>query len=218
MEPKMPESSSTDIPRPILSTHTSCSIRMPELPIEHQEITYPRAELQDLVRMAKLPALFEQEDSSTIKETDSVAASRAQVARFQADTRISNACKAGLWLLVDELDASHEISQSLSDEVGSWWHAIMHRRERDFWNSKYWYRKTLSHPAYASIHHTIANSEFSDRGFVGKPGRFDPLAFVDACEEIASQGKSAKPTDVAFLQHVAWLEWIGLFSHCVQSA
>src|SRR3954447_17397484 len=39
---------------------------------------------------------------------------------------------AGLLLWHDCLDRSHEISQSISSESGSYWHAIMHRREGDF--------------------------------------------------------------------------------------
>ncbi|MGB1126733.1 MAG: hypothetical protein ACPG4Q_16145, partial [Phycisphaeraceae bacterium] len=42
-----------------------------------------------------------------------------------------DAIKAGLWLYVDELDRSHEYSQSIHTPTGSFWHAIMHRREGD---------------------------------------------------------------------------------------
>src|SRR4051812_40242009 len=46
---------------------------------------------------------------------------------------------AGLWLYFDWLDESHRVSQSIDTPTGSFWHAIMHRREGDFSNSKYWY-------------------------------------------------------------------------------
>ncbi len=48
---------------------------------------------------------------------------------------------AGLWLYVDDLHRSHELSQQILTSEGSLWHGIMHRREGDFWNSKYWFRK-----------------------------------------------------------------------------
>src|SRR5688572_27783268 len=41
---------------------------------------------------------------------------------------------AGLWLWHDYLIESHHISQNLSTPTGSFWHAIMHRREGDFSN------------------------------------------------------------------------------------
>ncbi len=47
------------------------------------------------------------------------------------------ACLAGLWLYHDFLDESHRISQELHTTTGSYWHALMHRREPDFDNPKY---------------------------------------------------------------------------------
>jgi len=58
---------------------------------------------------------------------------------------------SGLWLRHDWLDQSHRISQSLENPTGSFWHAIMHRREGDFSNSKYWYRRASSHPLLKTI-------------------------------------------------------------------
>lgn len=58
---------------------------------------------------------------------------------------------AGLWLYADDLEASHSVSQNISSSAGSWWHAIMHRREGDFWNSKYWYRQARGHELMASL-------------------------------------------------------------------
>lgn len=53
---------------------------------------------------------------------------------------------AGLWLYVDDLERSHTVSQGIEDETGSYWHGIMHRREGDFGNSRYWHRKAAGHP------------------------------------------------------------------------
>lgn len=57
------------------------------------------------------------------------------------------AVAAGLWLYVDDLERSHRISQAMHDATGAYWHAIMHRREGDFWNSGYWLRQCGRHPA-----------------------------------------------------------------------
>src|SRR5262245_28830658 len=61
---------------------------------------------------------------------------------------LAKASLAGLWLWHDFLDESHSISQDLSITEGSWWHAMMHRREGDFWNSKYWLRRVGRHAAF----------------------------------------------------------------------
>lgn len=58
---------------------------------------------------------------------------------------------AGLWLYVDDLQRSHVVSQGLDDPTGSYLHAIMHRREGDFRNSKYWLRQAQRHEASAEI-------------------------------------------------------------------
>ncbi|SVE48716.1 uncharacterized protein METZ01_LOCUS501570, partial [marine metagenome] len=60
-----------------------------------------------------------------------------------------SALESALWLYVDDLDRSHTCSQSIDDTTGSYWHGIMHRREGDFSNSHYWFRKVGNHPAMA---------------------------------------------------------------------
>src|SRR5688500_12981736 len=52
---------------------------------------------------------------------------------------------AGLWLLADDLDRSHRIVQDVATPSGSFWHAIVHRREGDFSNSRYWYARCAEH-------------------------------------------------------------------------
>jgi hypothetical protein len=63
------------------------------------------------------------------------------------DPKMARACLAGLWLRFDFLEESHRISQEIDSPTGSFWHAIMHRREGDFGNSKYWWRRVGKHPA-----------------------------------------------------------------------
>ena len=55
------------------------------------------------------------------------------------------ACPAGLWLLAGDLHHSHTLSQELPTAEGSYWHGIMHRREGDFENAKYWFRRVGQH-------------------------------------------------------------------------
>ena len=47
------------------------------------------------------------------------------------------AIKSGLLLWNDALDESHNISQGLENQTGSYWHGIMHRREPDYSHSKH---------------------------------------------------------------------------------
>jgi len=86
---------------------------------------------------------------------------------------------AGLWLLFDFLDESHEISQSLPDEWGAYWHGIMHRREPDAWNSKYWLRRIGDNPIATEL-----KAAARELGY----GYRDPFAFVDECERSRGNG------------------------------
>ena len=76
-------------------------------------------------------------------------------------------CLSGLWLLAGDLDRSHSISQEISSPDGSFWHGIMHRREGDFGNAKYWFRKVGAHPVLDQL------SKLSDGDYA------DPFDFVD---------------------------------------
>ena len=83
---------------------------------------------------------------------------RAQLQQFEAviapkvrDRNFASACLAGLWLYHDFLDEAHAISQGLDTAEGSYWHAIMHRRELDYWNAKYWFRRCPQHPIFDDL-------------------------------------------------------------------
>lgn len=38
-------------------------------------------------------------------------------------------------------EASHDIAQDLHNDLGSWIHAYLHRKEGDEFNARYWYRR-----------------------------------------------------------------------------
>ena len=60
----------------------------------------------------------------------------------------SLAVKSGLLLWNDDLDGCHKIAQELSDEFGAYLHGVMHRREPDYGNSNYWFRRVGDHPLF----------------------------------------------------------------------
>jgi len=119
-----------------------------------------------------------------------------------ADADMAACCISGVWLLHDFLDDSHKISQDIETTSGSFWHGIMHRREGDFWNSKYWFRRVGNHPAFATI---------AERA---RTGTWDPFSFVDKCEA-ALRGKSNEQAQCLDLQQI---EWESLFDYCYHAA
>jgi hypothetical protein len=65
-----------------------------------------------------------------------------------------DACRAGLLLWNDDLDAAHQIVQHES-EINNFWHAILHRREADFSNARYWWNRVGTHPAMEGIYDVV---------------------------------------------------------------
>src|SRR4051812_2057123 len=94
-------------------------------------------------------------------------------------------CIAGVWLLHDFLDKSHNVSQRIYTPEGSFWHAIMHRREGDFSNSKYWYGHVGNHPIFTALAeqaHLVASLRDPKSSFnETRAHEWDPFAFVDQC-------------------------------------
>lgn len=128
------------------------------------------------------------------------------------------ACRAGLWLLYDFLDESHTVSQEIRTPEGSYWHALMHRREKDFSNSKYWLRRVGDHavfgPLWLAAHDLAGESPHPSARFLTTQSAWEPYAFVDLCEASLS-GRS--PCE-ALCRGVQQSEWRLLFDHCYRHA
>jgi hypothetical protein len=131
----------------------------------------------------------------------------------------AGALVAGLWLYHDWLDESHAISQDLHSPTGSLWHAIMHRREGDFSNSKYWYARCRHHPAYAAIASLGAAALRGSHQFPTLDrlvrDEWDPDGFVDVVSAVHDKPKDPMYAAAVELQRA---EWRGLFEHCARAA
>ena len=136
------------------------------------------------------------------------------------DSDMAKCCISGLWLWHDFLDESHSISQNIDSPSGSYWHGIMHRREPDYLNGKYWFRQVGSHSIFPALHQAaqkLANSCDCPRqiDFLRSQTKWDPNRFIDACQELA---QFPNPAAIEVCQNVAKLEWELLFEDCFQQA
>ena len=75
-----------------------------------------------------------------------------------AGCALPEACLAGAWLYYGNWDEAHKAAQDLDTVDGSYWHAIIHRREPDEANARYWFRKAEQHPIYMEMKKTAARS------------------------------------------------------------
>ncbi|MDF2962240.1 MAG: hypothetical protein K0S39_3975 [Paenibacillus sp.] len=111
-------------------------------------------------------------------------------------TSYALAVKAGLHLLNESLDKSHELSQDIHHATGSYWHGIMHRMEGDYSNAKYWFRQVGTHTVFTSLFKQAKNvylqaeaDSIQSAALKGQLERltagsaWDPYLFVDIVQQ-----------------------------------
>jgi hypothetical protein len=113
--------------------------------------------------------------------------------------------KSALFLWNDSLRRAHEIAQEIKTQTGSYLHGVMHRREPDYGNSKYWFERVGRHPLFPDVRAAaleLVSGPFRDlakiRTAVETSPEWDAFRMVDWCEEAARP--DADPRFVAFLR------------------
>lgn len=141
------------------------------------------------------------------------------------NTTFGEAIKSGLLLWNDALDESHTISQGLMNQTGSYWHGIMHRREPDYPNAKYWFGRVGTHPIFPALRECALETfkeipnpsdALTDIGkTIASQENWDAYQLIDWCE--AAEGDS--DSDVTrFLQQVQVAEIKLLLAYTYQHA
>jgi hypothetical protein len=113
--------------------------------------------------------------------------------------------RGGLFNAVDAIHEAHTIFQDAKTDLGSYWHGVMHRREGDFDNARYWFRRAGSLPFFSALHR--AASEFS--ADMAKQADWDPYLFTGQCE----QARFGAEEIVAELVRLQRAEFETLFSY-----
>ncbi len=145
---------------------------------------------------------------------------RAAANELPGEMAERTAVAAGLHLLYDDLNGSHSLSQTVEgrgkNHNGDYWHAIMHRREPDYGNAKYWFRRVGTHPVFNDLPsvlqrvHSAIPSESLDQWATRlvTSGTWDPFSFVDACE--AACERNADPEFRRALEEIQHFEMLHL--------
>ncbi len=123
-----------------------------------------------------------------------------------ADAQIFALVRGALLCAVDALDAAHRIFQDDHTDLGSYWHGVMHRREGDFDNARYWFRRAGKLPVFDKMHQ--AASEVSPN--MSRQTTWDAYLLTGMCE----QGKFGDSDAVPECLRLQRVEFDELLSYC----
>ncbi len=159
---------------------------------------------------------------------DGSTAARAVLEKLTAQTVLSASAAnpdnarcllAGLWLWHDWLDEAHRLAQQVSSDTGNFWHAIVHRREGDFDNSRYWYERCADHPVTAVLAAqagAIINDVPADKTLLRLVWNgWHAESLVDLVQQVHARPDDPRLVTAVRLQQ---MEWRVLFDHCTRAA
>ena len=139
--------------------------------------------------------------------------------RKVVDRNSARLCFAGVWLLYDHLEECHRIAQEIETRDAAYWHAIMHRREGGFSNSKYWFKKVGEHEIFPSLceeaKKLMAKSiKEKSTSFLIDQAQWNPSRFVDLCEASVTRRTNAED----LCRSIQQAEWRLFFDCCYRKA
>ena len=126
------------------------------------------------------------------------------------DRKIFALVRGGLFYAADALEDGHRIFQDAPGDLGSYWHGMMHRREGDFDNARYWFRRAGRLPVAHKLH--SAACEYSPN--MARQETWDAYLLTGLCEQ-AKFGAQELVGECIKLQRV---EFDGLFAYCWRQA
>lgn len=131
---------------------------------------------------------------------------------------MAQAARAGLLLEAGGWNDAHRIVQELDTPEAQYWHGIVHRREPDPSNAKYWFRSVGNHPVMDQLVRILSESEEPKpiifQQFI-ENGKWNPFKYVDACMASQEGGGEVRLPLLLDIQHK---EFTALLDFCIQRA
>lgn len=177
-----------------------------------------------------LPALYPIEEWDVAMDSRIEALSPAMITEGSPEQLpYGLAIKAGLFLLNESLDKSHEIAQEITNATGSYWHALMHRMEGDYSNAKYWFNDVGHHPIFSNLIQCVRDN-LSHKDFMELENEalrhklevlvtspvWNPYVFIDVIEIQVSLVQN--PTIDSWLRNIQRSEMQLLLQYCYEQS
>jgi len=128
------------------------------------------------------------QEAALDRELDKLVASTLPTERQQL-------IRALLLLWHDHFEPAHSIAQEIADRDGSFVHGILHRREPDYGNAAYWFRRVGEHPVFSDLaERSRALLQERSQGQLSNElilaDQWNAFGFINACERANRRGVS----------------------------
>ena len=87
--------------------------------------------------------------------------------------------RAGLFYYHNALDDSHKQAALDEGDLAAYWHGMVHRREGDFENARYWMRRAGEQPVFQEMQGRASDGA----PHMGRQSNWDPFLFIHLCEQ-----------------------------------
>ena len=101
------------------------------------------------------------------------------VLRVREEKELPPLVRGALFYALDALEDGHRLFQDAPGDLGSYWHGMMHRREADFDNARYWFRRAGRMAFFPAVHGAVKQAS----GLFARQPTWDPYLFTGECEQ-----------------------------------
>ena len=122
--------------------------------------------------------------------------------------------RAGLFYYHNALPDSHREAARDEGDLASYWHGMVHRREGDFENARYWMRRAGEQPVFQEM-----QARASDGApHMARQSNWDPFLFIHLCEQY-KYGEAEYKKEIGHLQRVEFAVMFDyVWRRCVASS
>ncbi len=133
---------------------------------------------------------------------------------------VGSETEAALWLRLGLIGRAHDIVQDGKRGTAAFLHAIVHRLEGDYWNSKYWIHQVRDQSLLEGIGGEIIQSldasshmELALKMKLISSNEFQFDVFVDTCANL-TKAASKLDASISIVQRIVQSEWLAIAGRC----